>query len=84
MTDISQYSFQLARYAYNGLRSLKHANSGEVVRIHAESGFHDNTHQGPTIALSILDSQGRDVGFSKVSYWTDTLPMYLVSLPRQN
>ncbi|KAJ0415376.1 pyridoxal phosphate-dependent transferase [Aspergillus carlsbadensis] len=82
MSDVSAHCAFLVGQLYRQLVSLRHSNNAPLCRIYTGSehqGFGDASLQGPTIALSVLDSSGNIHGYADVERAADRERIYLRS-----
>ena len=68
---ISQHTFNLARYAFYQLSSLKHFNGTNVVQTYNETAYDDIQTQGGILNFNILSTSGFTVGYSDFSRLAD-------------
>ena len=68
MENISRHTSFVARHTAEALSSLKHPNGAIVCKIYVNGSldFRAQKHQGPTIALNVLNSKGQWLGKSEV------------------
>lgn len=62
---ISRHVFNLAKYLYKNLETLKHFNGQQVVTFHHDSNFKDASSQGGIVNFSLRHSDRSFVGFSE-------------------
>ncbi|XP_065363795.1 molybdenum cofactor sulfurase [Calliphora vicina] len=67
MQRISKYVYQLAKYGYDKLSALKHANGQPLVKFYNHNGYGDYKYQGGVITFNILHEDGAFVGFAEVA-----------------
>ena len=66
MTNVSLHCASLAKFLYEKMASLTHANGLSVCQIYkgSDSRYGDSKTQGPTIAFNLRDSDGELIGKS--------------------
>ncbi|XP_037823018.1 molybdenum cofactor sulfurase isoform X1 [Lucilia sericata] len=67
MERISRYVYQLAKYGYEKLSILKHANGQPLIKFYNHNGYDDYKYQGGVITFNILHEDGAFVGFAEVA-----------------
>lgn len=68
MNRISQHCFNLAKYLFDALKSLKYKNGRHVVRFYHDSDFTSKTIQGGIVNFNVIHEDGSYVGFSEVNF----------------
>ncbi|EMC99937.1 hypothetical protein BAUCODRAFT_30361 [Baudoinia panamericana UAMH 10762] len=73
MKFISHHTAQLAKYLYNGLSGLKHANGLPLCRIYKDEGavYGDPSVQGATISINVQHADGSLVPYAQVEEAAD-------------
>ena len=67
MSEISSYTFTLARFVYEELKSMRHANGSKVVHLnHRDDAFSNPSEQGPIINYNVLKADGSFIGYAEV------------------
>lgn len=67
MCRIARHCFNLSKYLYESLRSLKYANGRDVVRFYHDSAFDSVDRQGGIITFNVVHDDGTYVGFAEAS-----------------
>lgn len=62
--DIARHTHNLAQRLYDNLSHLRHANEQPLCKLYSD--FTDQVHQGPIIAMNILDSRRKFVSNTEV------------------
>ncbi|KAL0269311.1 UNVERIFIED_CONTAM: hypothetical protein PYX00_007094 [Menopon gallinae] len=65
MKLISQHVFELARYAYNQMKALKHFNGENLIEFYADSDYTDISEQGGIVNFNLLRSNGQYIGYTE-------------------
>lgn len=66
MQRISEYTFGLARYAYQKLSRLCHLNFKPAVKFYNDTDYEDVGKQGGVVNFNLLGSDGSYIGFAEV------------------
>jgi len=66
MTQISQHTFQLARYVHHSLASLHHNNGVAVATIYCDSDFEDEAVQGAIVTFNLKRPDLSVIGYAQV------------------
>lgn len=66
MDRISQHCFNLAKYLYDALNSLRYKNGKRVVKLYHDSDFSSKSKQGGIVNFNVLHEDGSYVGFFEV------------------
>ncbi|KAM7349739.1 molybdenum cofactor sulfurase [Cochliomyia hominivorax] len=67
MQRISKHVYLLAKYGYEQLSILRHANGKPLMKFYNHNGYEDSKYQGGVITFNILHDDGAFVGFAEVA-----------------
>lgn len=68
MDRISRHCFNLARYLYDSLKSLKYFSGRPVVQFYHDDGFASRRSQGGIVNFNVMHEDGSFVGYAEVSF----------------
>uniref|UniRef100_A0A182P7X2 Molybdenum cofactor sulfurase n=1 Tax=Anopheles epiroticus TaxID=199890 RepID=A0A182P7X2_9DIPT len=77
MVRIQRHTFQLARYCFQQLQALQHANGSRVVELYHDTAFVDCHSQGAIVNFNVLNDDGAHVGFAEVACMAANHGIYL-------
>ncbi|XP_076254988.1 molybdenum cofactor sulfurase isoform X2 [Rhynchophorus ferrugineus] len=66
MDLISRHTFNLAKYVFDGLASLRHSNNAPVAVLYHDNNFQDFEVQGAIVNFNLRRSDRRFVGYAEV------------------
>lgn len=67
MDNVRQHTFSLARRAHHSLKVLSHYNNTPVAILYCDNDFEDPDTQGAIVNFNLLRSDGKYVGYNKVT-----------------
>ena len=71
MDKISLHCFSLAKYAYNQLLQLHHANGTPAVVLYNDTDYEDQSIQGGIVTFNMVRHSGEYIGFAEVCSGTE-------------
>ncbi|XP_058063911.1 molybdenum cofactor sulfurase [Anopheles bellator] len=74
---ISQHTFRIARYCFQQLQQLEHANGSKVIKLYHDTSFGDARSQGAIVNFNVLNDTGAYVGFAEVACMASSHSIYL-------
>ncbi|XP_058828301.1 molybdenum cofactor sulfurase 1-like [Topomyia yanbarensis] len=77
MERVSKHVFNLAKYCYRKLGSLKHANGLKAIRFYMDSEFSSGQHQGGIVNFNVLREDGSYVGFAEFAQVAERAGIYV-------
>ncbi|XP_062551575.1 molybdenum cofactor sulfurase 2-like [Armigeres subalbatus] len=77
MERISKHVFNLARYCYQKLAALRHANGRKVILFYVDTHYETSDHQGGIVTFNLLKYDGSYVGFSEFAKVAGQHEIYL-------
>ncbi|KAI0207670.1 Molybdenum cofactor sulfurase [Lamellibrachia satsuma] len=66
MTEISQHTFQLARYVHHCLASFRHSNGVAIATIYCDNDFEDEAVQGSIVTFNLRRADESFIGYAQV------------------
>ncbi|XP_054728381.1 molybdenum cofactor sulfurase [Anastrepha obliqua] len=64
---ISTHVYRLAKYCYDSLATLHHANGTPLIQFYNHNGYDDIAQQGGIVTFNVLHDDGSYVGFAEVA-----------------
>ncbi|XP_053677899.1 molybdenum cofactor sulfurase [Anopheles nili] len=77
MERIQQHTFHLARYCYQSLQALQHANGSRVIELYHDTAFGNSASQGAIVNFNVLNDDGGFVGFAEFACMAANHGIYL-------
>ncbi|KAF5304583.1 hypothetical protein FQA39_LY09634 [Lamprigera yunnana] len=77
MADISRHTFNLARYVYVRLKTLRHQNGNAVAILYSDNSFEDFQLQGGIVNFNLLRSSGEYIGYAEVLHIANLFDVHL-------